>query len=166
MSIRVCTAQDIGTILEIVNDAALAYRGTIPDDLYREPYMAADELGLEIAADVDFWGIEAAGGLAGVMGLQELGEVSLIRHAYVRTSMQGRGLGGKLLAHLRGLTDQPLLVGTWAAAEPAIGFYRRHGFEVAPADVTRTLLRQYWSIPERQLETSIVLRETARAFSV
>ena len=121
--------------------------------------MTMDELIHELAAGVGFWGYEEAGQLIGVMGLQPVRDVSLIRHAYVLPSRQKQGVGGRLLAHLRGLTSRPLLVGTWAAAWWAIRFYEKHGFRPVGPEETRRLLHKYWSIPERQVETSIVLAE-------
>jgi len=156
-TIRPCRDDDRGAILAIVNAAAEAYRGVIPEDRWHEPYMGADELDGEIAAGVSFWGYEADGELLGVMGTQPVGDVDLIRHAYVLPASQGLGVGGALLEHLRRLTARRMLVGTWAAGEWAIGFYRRHGFEpVSPAQKTE-LLERYWNIPERQIETSVVL---------
>jgi GNAT superfamily N-acetyltransferase len=145
---------------EIVNDAARRYAGVIPADRYHEPYMPPAELLAEIDAGVRFWGYEDAGGeLLGVMGIQDVSDVTLIRHAYVRSSHQGRGVGGALLARLRAQTERPILVGTWAAASWAVAFYERHGFcLVTPAEKDR-LLRLYWTIPERQVETSVVLAE-------
>jgi GNAT superfamily N-acetyltransferase len=158
-SIRVCRDDERGAILATVNAGAEAYRDVIPVDRWHEPYMAASELDAEIAAGVEFWGYESDGELVGVMGIQPLGDVDLIRHAYVRPTSQGRGIGGDLLVHLRGLSDRRILVGTWAAADWAIRFYARHGFEqVSPARKTE-LLRTYWTIPERQIETSVVLAD-------
>ena len=146
-----------GELLEIVNAAAEAYRGVIPADRWREPYMDAAELDQEIAAGVRFWGCEAQGRLAGVMGIQAVRDVDLIRHAYVRPDVQGAGVGRRLLEHLLASADRPLLVGTWAAAEWAIRFYRRNGFEPVTPEQKDRLLKSYWSIPERQVETSVVL---------
>jgi len=156
-AVRPCRADERGDILAIVNAAAEAYRGVIPADRWREPYMDADELDRELAAGVRFWGCEANGALAGVMGIQAMRDVDLIRHAYVRPALQGAGVGRRLLDHLRATSERPLLVGTWADAEWAIRFYRRNGFEPVGEDRTKRLLRTYWAIPERQLETSIVL---------
>jgi len=156
-SIRPCRDDERPAILAIVNAAAEAYRGVIPADRWREPYMPAAALDTEIAAGVVFWGYEAEGELLGVMGIQPVRDVELIRHAYTAPASQGRGIGGALLADLMGRSRRPLLVGTWAAAEWAIRFYERHGFE-RMSDARRTaLLREYWSIPERQVETSVVL---------
>ena len=129
----------------------------IPADRWHEPYMPMAEVEGEIAAGVEFWGYEGDGELLGIMGIQRLGEVDLIRHAYVLPASQGKGVGGALLQHLMERAERPVLVGTWAAAEWAIGFYRRHGFEqVTPAEKDE-LLRRHWNIPERQVETSVVL---------
>ena len=144
-------------MLEIVNAAAEAYRGVIPADRWHEPYMAADELDREIEAGVVFWGYEDDGELVGVMGIQDVGAVELIRHAYVLPGRQRSGIGSALLEQLKGSADRPMLVGTWAAAEWAIDFYRRHGFELLPPERGTELLRRYWSIPDRQIETSVVL---------
>ena len=155
--IRRCGVEDLAAILAIVNAAAEAYRGVIPGDRWREPYMEREELEAEIADGVAFWGYEADGELVGVMGIQALEEVDLVRHAYVAPGRQGRGIGGELIAHLQRLTDRQVLVGTWAAAEWAIRFYRRHGFEQVTPEQKERLLRTYWTIPERQIETSVVL---------
>jgi GNAT superfamily N-acetyltransferase len=157
--IRPCHDGERDDILAIVNAAAEAYRGVIPADRWHEPYMGRRELDREIADGVVFWGYESDGELIGAMGIQPRRDVDLIRHAYVRPDRQGHGAGGELLRHLRRLTTRRMLVGTWAAAHWAIGFYRRHGFEpVSPARATE-LLETYWAIPERQIETSVVLAE-------
>jgi GNAT superfamily N-acetyltransferase len=156
-SIRPCRDDERDAILAIVNAAAQAYRGVIPADRWREPYMASSELDGEIAAGVAFWGYEAGGALVGVMGIQPVRDVELIRHAYVSPGSQRHGVGGALLAHLaRGRTPR-MLVGTWAAAEWAIRFYRRHGFELVSPARKVALLETYWTIPERQIESSVVL---------
>jgi len=155
--IRPCRADERGAILAIVNAAAEAYRDVIPPDRWREPYMPARELDAEIAAGVVFWGYEDDGALLGIMGIQPVGDVELIRHAYVAPETQGRGVGGALLKHLVARSTRPLLVGTWTAAEWAIRFYRGHGFEPLPPAESAELLRRYWDIPERQIETSVVL---------
>jgi GNAT superfamily N-acetyltransferase len=129
----------------------------IPDDCWHEPYMSADELASEIDAGVEFWGYEDGGELVGVMGIQDVGDVDLIRHAYVAAASQRGGIGGALLERLTGSTERQILVGTWAAAEWAIRFYERHGFELVAREEAATLLRTYWSIPERQVATSVVL---------
>ncbi len=146
-------------MLAIVNDAAVAYRGVIPEDCWSEPYMPAEELQGEIEAGVVFWGCEEDGGLVGVMGLQDVDDVALIRHAYVRTALQGQGVGSRLLEFLAARTHRPLLIGTWAAATWAIRFYESHGFRLVPAGEKDTLLGRYWSIPSRQMETSVVLAD-------
>jgi GNAT superfamily N-acetyltransferase len=156
-SIRPCRDDERGAILAIVNDAAQAYRGVIPPDRWHEPYMPAAELDGEIEAGVAFWGYESGGELVGVMGIQPVGDVDLIRHAYVAPASQGRGIGGALLQHLIRDRTRRILVGTWATAEWAIGFYRRHGFEPLSPARGAELLRTYWTIPERQIETSVVL---------
>ena len=156
-AIRPCRDDEREQILAIVNAAAEAYRGVIPADRWREPYMERAELEAEIAAGVAFWGREEDGALLGVMGIQALADVDLIRHAYVAPGHQGRGIGGELIAHLEALTDRQVLVGTWAAAGWAIRFYRRHGFAQVTPEQRDRLLRTYWTIPERQIETSVVL---------
>ena len=148
-------------ILALVNAAAEAYRGVIPDDCWREPYMTADELDREQDAGVEFWAYEADGGLVGVMGVQAVDDVELIRHAYVAPADQRRGVGSALLERLGGPSGRPLLVGTWAAADWAIRFYERHGFELVPRDRTADLLRTYWDIPDRQIQTSVVLSRSS-----
>jgi GNAT superfamily N-acetyltransferase len=155
--IRACRDADREEILEIVNEAAQAYRGAIPADRWREPYMPADELDEEIAAGVRFWGWEDDGGLLGVMGVQPVADVTLIRHAYVRPAVQGRGVGRRLMEHVMYEARPPVLVGTWAAAEWAIRFYERNGFALVASPEKDELLRRYWSIPERQIATSVVL---------
>jgi GNAT superfamily N-acetyltransferase len=129
----------------------------IPADRWHEPYMPMEALDGEIAAGVEFWGYEEDGELLGIMGIQPLGEVDLIRHAYVLPASQGKGVGAALIAHLLRSATRPMLVGTWAAAEWAIRFYRGHGFEQVSEERKDELLRAYWDIPERQIETSVVL---------
>jgi GNAT superfamily N-acetyltransferase len=155
--IRRCGEDDRPLMLAIINAAAVAYRGVIPADRWHEPYMPAAELAEEIAAGVEFWGGEAEGALVGVMGIQAVRDVDLIRHAYVLPDSQRRGVGAALLEHLRGLSSRRMLVGTWAAAVWAIDFYRRHGFELVSEQRKTALLKAYWSIPDRQVETSVVL---------
>ena len=159
--IRRCGDDERDDILAIVNAAAEAYRGAIPEDRWREPYMPAEELDAEIAAGVEFWSHEDDGTLLGVMGVQQVRDVDLIRHAYVVPESQGRGIGGALLEHLLDRATRPILVGTWAAAEWAIRFYERHGFDYVGPERTAELLREYWDIPERQIETSVVLAQAA-----
>lgn len=159
--IRLCGDGEFEAVLAIINDAAEAYRGIIPADRWKVPYMAKDELRHEIDAGVVFRGWEEdgelVGELVGVMGLQDLGEVVLIRHTYVKTARRGQGIGGRLLDDLRRRTESPILVGTWAAAEWAIRFYEKHGFRLVSKADKDYLLGRYWSIPERQVETSVVL---------
>jgi GNAT superfamily N-acetyltransferase len=157
--IRPCRDDERSAILAIVNAAAETYRGVIPADRWHEPYMDAGELDRELAAGVAFWGYEKDGELVGVMGIQPVGDVDLIRHAYVRPGSQRLGVGGALLGHLRAQSDRRALVGTWAAAEWAIRFYERNGFELVSPEQKTELLRRYWSIPERQIETSVVLAD-------
>jgi GNAT superfamily N-acetyltransferase len=156
-SIRRCRDDERAAMLAIINSAAEAYRGVIPADRWHEPYMPADELDREIAAGVVFWGYESRGVLVGVMGIQPVRNVDLIRHAYVLPASQRLGVGGALLEHLRGLSRRPMLVGTWAAAAWAITFYLRHGFELAAPGLKTRLLKSYWAVPDRQIETSVVL---------
>ena len=161
--IRRCTLADVDQLFAVINEAAEAYRGVIPADRWHDPYMSRDELDAEIAAGVAFWGCEADAALIGVMGLQPAGEVELIRHAYVLPGQQGRGVGSAMLRHLRGLSARPMLVGTWAAAEWAIRFYERNGFALVSEAEKTELLRRYWTIPERQIETSVVLELSSRS---
>jgi GNAT superfamily N-acetyltransferase len=157
--IRPCVESDFVAIFEIINDAARAYKGVIPEDRWREPYMSIEELREEMKAGVTFWGFEKEGRLVGVMGIQFVKDVTLIRHAYVRTSRQNQGIGGQLLASVRQQTTGPLLVGTWADASWAIRFYEKHGFRLVPPEEIGQLLRKYWTIEERQIDTSVVLAD-------
>jgi len=165
--IRRCVPADEPLMADIVCDAAVAYKGVIPADRWHEPYMPLSELRAEIAAGVEFWGAEVDGVLVGVMGIQDvpnddpagIGDVTLVRHAYVRTALRGQGIGGKLLAHLMGLARRPVLMGAWTDAIWAISFYRKHGFTLTTRPETNRLLRAYWDIPERQVETSAVLAD-------
>jgi GNAT superfamily N-acetyltransferase len=155
--VRRCRENDRADILEIVNAAAEAYRGVIPADRWRDPYMDEAELDGEIEAGGEFWGCESGGRLSGVMGIQAVRDVDLIRHAYVRPGLQGEGIGRRLLEHLAARAERPMLVGTWAAAEWAIRFYRRNGFAPVTSEQKDRLLTTYWRIPGRQVETSVVL---------
>jgi len=157
MNIRPCRDDEREAILAIVNAAAEAYRGVIPADRWHEPYMSSEELAGEIHAGIEFWGYEEDGELVGVIGIQPLSEVDLIRHAYVSPASQRKGVGGALLEHVSGTATRRILVGTWAAADWAISFYRRHGFELLSGECATELLRTYWTIPDRQIETSVVL---------
>jgi len=155
--IRRCTDADLSTIALIINEAAEAYRGVIPPDCWHQPYMSRTALEAERAAGVNFSGWEYSNTLVGVMGLQKVRGATLVRHAYVRPAHQGRGIGGALLTALGSQADRPLFVGTWAAAEWAIRFYERHCFHRFSMEEKDRLLRDYWSIPSRQRETSVVL---------
>jgi len=155
--IRECREADFNTISEIINDAAQAYRGVIPEDRWHEPYMPIEELRCEIDDGVIFWGLEDDGHLLGVMGIQYKGDVTLIRHAYVWTQSQTLGIGTKLLQHLERMTQKPILIGTWAAASWAISFYEKNGYSRVSEEEKNRLLRKYWFIPERQVATSVVL---------
>jgi N-acetylglutamate synthase-like GNAT family acetyltransferase len=156
--IRLCNPADFGEIWTIINDGAEAYRGVIPADRWAEPYMSREKLRDEIALGVAFWAIEQDGALQGVMGIQDVLDVTLIRHAYVRTRKRRSGFGGMLLSHLQSLTKKQLLVGTWTDANWAIRFYEKHGFTLVDSEEKLRLLRRYWNVPERQIDTSVVLR--------
>jgi len=155
--IRKCTEDDLQTMYAIINDAAQAYKGVIPDDCWHDPYMPLNELKQEIEDGVVFWGIEEEGNLVGVMGIQDRGNVVLIRHAYVRTNRRNNGIGTQLLKHLEGMIKEPILIGTWADATWAIRFYERNGYYLLSRSESERLLQQYWNIPERQVVTSVVL---------
>ena len=157
--IRRCEDRDFEVIWDIIIDGARAYKGVIPADCWTEPYMSRDELRHEIEDGVVFWGCEEAGTLAGIMGIQPVKDVTLIRHAYVRTSSQKQGIGRRLLSHLLGLASGPVLIGTWADAVWAIRFYEKNGFTLLGPEEKDRQLKKYWSIPERQIETSVVLVE-------
>jgi GNAT superfamily N-acetyltransferase len=155
--IRLCRSDERQAVLAIINDAAQAYRGVIPADCWHQPYMSARDLDREVGAGVEFWGYESKGELAGVMGIQPVRDVDLIRHAYVLPARQRHGVGAALLTHLKGLSARRMLVGTWSAAAWAIRFYQRHDFQLLPAARTRALLETYWTITDRQMQTSVVL---------
>jgi GNAT superfamily N-acetyltransferase len=157
--IRSLVSSDFDAILKVINDAAQAYKGVIPNDRWKEPYMSAKELKGEIEAGIRFFGWVEGEYLLGVTGIQAIKDTTLIRHAYVLPGCQGRGIGTRLLEYLTSLAETPeILVGTWADATWAIRFYEKHGFElVSPGEKDR-LLRTYWNIPERQIETSVVLK--------
>jgi len=158
--IRQCRDDETSTILAIVNAAAEAYRDVIPADRWHDPYMSAEQLQRDVAVGVDFWGYELDGALIGVMGIQSVRDVDLIRHAYVKPGNQRLGVGAALITHLRSLSTRRLLVGTWADATWAIRFYQREGFVLVPPSRTAVLLKSYWDIPERQIETSVVLERS------
>jgi GNAT superfamily N-acetyltransferase len=159
--IRRCSEHELPEVFEIVNDAASAYRGVIPADRWHEPYMPMSELEEQVRAGVEFWGYEEDGRLLGVMGIQPVDDVELIRHAYVRTSSRNRGIGSELIRFLCAQAEWPLLVGTWQAASWAIRFYEKHGFRLVTSEEKNRLLRRYWEIPERQVETSVVLADAS-----
>jgi N-acetylglutamate synthase-like GNAT family acetyltransferase len=155
--IRQCTEADFETIYEVINDAAEAYRGVIPADHWHEPYMSHQQLKEEIDAGVWFWGFEEDSILIGVMGIQDREDVTLIRHAYVRSRMRNRGIGSRLLQFLESTTEKSILIGTWADATWAVAFYQKHSYRLVSAEEKNQLLRKYWHVPERQIETSVVL---------
>ena len=157
--IRVCIDDDFEAIFQIINDAAEAYRGIIPVDRWHEPYMPREELQAEVSAGVAFLGYEKDGELAGVMGTQDVQDVTLIRHAYIRTPQRGQGIGGELLGRIMDQATKPILIGTWADAVWAVRFYENHGFKVVSTQEKETLLRKYWNVPDRQIETSVVLAD-------
>jgi GNAT superfamily N-acetyltransferase len=159
MVIRRSREADFAPILAIINDAAQVYRGAIPADCWHQPYMPAAALASEIADGVVMWVAEQDGRLLGAMGIQDKGEVALVRHAHTMPAIQRQGVGTRLLRHVEGLTDKPILIGTWAAAAWAIGFYRRNGYALVSDAEKDRLLRRYWSIPVRQIETSVVLAD-------
>ncbi|MEO8017730.1 MAG: GNAT family N-acetyltransferase [Pseudomonadota bacterium] len=153
-----CGEQENASILHIINSAAQAYRGSIPSDCWHEPYMSEAEFRRDLDAGVEFWGYEMEGSLVGVMGIQRVRDVDLIRHAYVLPNAQRLGIGGVLIEHLRRHSTKRMLVGTWADAAWAIEFYRRNGFDLVTSQSQRVeLLKTYWTIPDRQIETSVVL---------
>lgn len=158
--IRLCTQSDFDTIYEIINDAAQAYRGVIPADRWHEPYMSKDALAREIGDGVVFWGDASDDNLRGVMGIQDKKEVTLIRHAYVRTKLRKQGIGTRLLNHLAARTNKPILIGTWKDAAWAISFYEKNGYTRVSEEEKNRLLRRFWNIPERQVETSVVLADS------
>jgi len=157
--IRKLSLSNFDSILRVINDAAQAYKGVIPDDLWKEPYMSSEELRHEIDSGVEFYGWFENDALLGIMGIQFVGDVTLIRHAYVLPEHQRRGIGSKLLRHLISLAKtSEILVGTWAGATWAIRFYEKHGFKLVSPEEKDKLLRTYWNIPEKQIEASVVLR--------
>ncbi|MGA2451276.1 MAG: GNAT family N-acetyltransferase [Polyangiaceae bacterium] len=158
--IRSLSVDDHRELLVIINDAAEAYRGVIPADRFHDPYFAERDLSHALSEGVVFAGFaEEDGRLLGVMGVQPCGDVALIRHAYVRTAHRGKGIGSRLLRHLMSTEPGPLLVGTWAQATWAIRFYEKHGYRLVSADEKNELLKRYWDVPERQIETSVVLAD-------
>jgi GNAT superfamily N-acetyltransferase len=157
--IRKLASSDFEAILQVVNDAAEAYKGIIPADRWKEPYMPVEELRAEMEDGVEFYGWKEKGILVGVMGIQQVRDVTLIRHAYVLTSRQRNGIGAKLLKHLLILAKtSEVLVGTWEAAFWAVRFYEKYGFRLVSKEEKNRLLREFWNIPERQVDTSFVLK--------
>jgi GNAT superfamily N-acetyltransferase len=159
--IRQLSFTDVHSIWMVINEAAQAYNGIIPKDRWREPYMSAGELRDEIESGVVFYGWITAEAIVGVMGVQVVKDTTLIRHAYVLPAYQGTGIGGTLLHHLiNRAATRIIFVGTWADAIWAIRFYEEHGFQLVAPSESERLLRKYWTIPERQIETSVVLKYT------
>ena len=157
--IRRCEAADFETLFTVVNDGARAYAGVIPADCFHTPYMSREDLALEISLAVRFWGFEQSGLLVGVMGIQTVKDVTLIRHAYVRSASQGQGIGSFLLASLLQLTTSPVLIGAWADALWAVRFYQQRGFQLVSPGEKQRLLETYWTVSPRQIETSVVLAD-------
>lgn len=160
-SIRPCSAGDLDDILSIINAAAAVYEDAIPEDCWHDPYMSADQLAAEIDAGVVFTGYAIGDELAGVMGFQQVRDAGLVRHAYVLPLHQGRGIGGALIRRLEANAAGTILVGTWAAAIWAIAFYQRHGYALAAPSDAAALLKAYWTVSDRQIETSVVLAKPA-----
>jgi len=160
--INKCSKNDFKEILEIINDAAMAYKGVIPEDRWKDPYMSEDGLSQAIENGVIFWGFKLEDMLAGVMGIQDVGDVTLIRHAYVKTKYRNQGIGSQLLKFLLNQSYKPILIGTWKSASWAVSFYKKHGFDLVSLDEKDFLLKKYWSIPDRQIETSVVLAQKDR----
>jgi GNAT superfamily N-acetyltransferase len=159
--IRPCAPEAFDDMVSVINDGAQAYRGVIPADRWKEPYMPAEELRRELDAGVRFWGAEADGALVGVMGIQAVRDVTLIRHAYVRVAWQRRGVGSELLRRLLDLARPPVLIGTWADAAWAVRFYAQHGFGLITGKEKDRLLNTYWSLHPRHVETSVVMADAA-----
>jgi N-acetylglutamate synthase-like GNAT family acetyltransferase len=159
--LRKCATADVSEMYTVINDAAIAYKGKIPADCWHEPYMPLSELASEIEDGIDFWGYERNGRLLGIMGIQDRGDVTLIRHAYVLTVERNAGIGSTLLRHLETLTSKQILIGTWKAATWAISFYRKNGYTLVTEEEKNKLLAKYWTISTRQIETSVVLAKPA-----
>jgi len=155
--IHKCSLENLGEVLNVINDGAIAYKGIIPQDRWHEPYMTYEALLTQVNEGVEFWIDTDNSRITGAMGIQAKEDVTLIRHAYVRTAERNKGIGSRLLTHLLSVADGPVLIGTWADAKWAIDFYKKHGFRLLPTQEKDRLLRKYWSIPERQIETSVVL---------
>jgi len=161
LDIARCMSDDLDEVLSVVNSAAMAFRDMIPADRWHYPYMPREEAVSEVADGVVFWCARLEDRIVGVMGLQSHGDADLIRHAYVRPELQGRGVGSSLLKHLESVAERPILLGTWRANTSAIRFYMRHGYGLVGEDYRERLLRAYWTIPERQIEESVVLASRA-----
>ena len=159
-SIEMCSTSEHHAIGLAINDASKAYYGVIPADCWKSPYMSEAELEAEVADGVLFWGLSVRGALVGVMGLQHRDGVDLIRHSYVRRSWQGQGIGCALLAEVERCSEGQILVGTWAKAIWAIGFYQANGYRLLDNSKKSVLLEQYWQIPARQARASVVLTKT------
>ena len=155
--IRKGTDEDFEEIFAIINDAAIAYKGVIPPDRWHEPYMTKEELQGQIEEGVRFSCYVDNNELIGVMGIQDKADVELIRHAYVRTKQRKKGIGTLLLQELMKDAKKPVLIGTWKAADWAIRFYEKQGFRLVEEEEKNRLLKRYWAIPDRQVETSVVL---------
>jgi len=161
-TIRPCESTELHTVWEIINESAQAYKGVIPDDRWHVPYMPLNELESEIKKGVRFYGYYIDEDLVGVMGIQDVKDVTLIRHAYIRTKQRGRGIGRALLRQVCGLSDKAILIGAWKAATWAIEFYEKNGFTVVDDAEKNRLLRTYWTVPDRQIEESVVLKQRFR----
>ena len=155
--IQKCVQEDFETIWEVINDGSAAYKGVIPADRWHEPYMPQEELKTQMKEGVQFWCYKENEEILGVMGIQDKADVTLIRHAYVRSIHRNKGIGGELLTHLADIATLPVLIGTWADALWAIAFYEKHGYRLLSNSESASLLRKYWNIPFRQIETSVVL---------
>jgi GNAT superfamily N-acetyltransferase len=159
LMIRKCKKEEVEAVREVINEATQVYKEIIPVQRWHEPYMLEDQLRHEISSGITFWGYAEGNQLLGVMGIQPIEDVTLIRHAYVRTEKQGQGIGGRLLTHLYNMTTTPVLIGTWADAFWAIGFYRKHGFCLVPEAEKEHLLYKYWTAPKWHLDMSVVLAD-------
>lgn len=158
-TIDACAADDVPAIFEIINQSAMAYKGSIPADQWHDPYMPMGELTQEIARGVTFYGYRREEKLIGVMGIEPVLDVTLIRHAYVRTEERRAGIGRALLTFLYQLTNRPVLIGTWRDATWAIRFYEKNGFVLVNEDERRRLLQKYWTVPEKQKNVAVVLAD-------
>lgn len=160
--IRSASDSDFDDIYKIINDAAIAYKGIIPEDRWHEPYMSKQELKLQIKEGVQFTCfVDDSDEIIGVMGIQDMVDVDLVRHAYVRTKKRNSGIGSILINRLISRSSKPILIGTWKAASWAISFYEKHGFQLVSEEEKNSLLKKYWNIPDRQVQTSIVLANSA-----